>query len=556
MADFGYDVSDYCDVDPLFGDLADFDALVADAHALGLRVVIDWVPNHTSDRHPWFADAASSRTSAHRDWYVWRDPRPDGSPPNNWVAAFDLSAPAWTLHEPTGQWYLHLFEAAQPDLDWDQPAVVEAMHDMLRFWLDRGVDGFRADVVHCIGKDPALPDDPPEVAGIPHCALNDVPVTHERLRALRRLIDAYPGERMMVGEVFLLSTEAVATYYGDGRRAAPRLQLPSPVRAVAGRPVGGLHPRDRARARSPWGVAHLGPLQPRQPSPPDPLRPVGGAGGRGRGHHRPAAARPGPGPRPCSCSPCGGPRSSTRETSSASPTPMVPAERRVDPGGRDGCRAPLPWDGWCRPRVADPGGHGALAPLPPEADIRNRSDQRADPGSILHLYRRLLRLRHLERAARGRAPSSVLELPEGALGYRRAARRRRRRVGRAGELHRPDGGPRVPDRAWDGGTVVLCSTGTAAPERPFGGMLGPRPGRRRALLSPDRGLLRSKFSCQKSSAPRSPSDIECSCSWPLWRMQHTNVPIHGPLSMQWTAPHRRHCGSVGSARSSRSKSSS
>ena len=138
MADFGYDVSDYCDVDPLFGDLADFDALVADAHALGLRVVIDWVPNHSSDRHPWFVDAASSRGSAHRDWYVWRDPDPDGSPPNNWMAAFDLTAPAWTFHEPTGQWYLHLFEAAQPDLNWDEPDVESAMHDTLRFWLDRG----------------------------------------------------------------------------------------------------------------------------------------------------------------------------------------------------------------------------------------------------------------------------------------------------------------------------------------------------------------------------------------------------------------------------------
>ena len=216
MADFGYDVSDYCDVDPLFGDLATFDALVAEAHALGLRVVIDWVPNHSSDRHPWFVDAASSRHSGHRSWYVWRDPKPDGSPPNNWVAAFDLTAPAWTFHEATGQWYLHLFESAQPDLNWDEPAVEAAMHGTLRFWLDRGVDGFRADVVHGIGKDPDLPDDPPGMAGVPHCALNDVPVTHERLRTIRTLLDAYPGDRMMVGEVFLLTTEAVAAYYGDG----------------------------------------------------------------------------------------------------------------------------------------------------------------------------------------------------------------------------------------------------------------------------------------------------------------------------------------------------
>ena len=117
MADFGYDVSDYCDVDPRFGDLGGFDELVADAHALGMRVVIDWVPNHTSEQHPWFLDACSSRDSEHRNWYVWRDPTPDGAPPNNWVSAFDLTAPAWTFHEATGQWYLHLFESAQPDLN-------------------------------------------------------------------------------------------------------------------------------------------------------------------------------------------------------------------------------------------------------------------------------------------------------------------------------------------------------------------------------------------------------------------------------------------------------
>src|SRR5208282_888254 len=110
--DFGYDVSDYCDVDPLFGDLATFDRLVAVAHDLGMKVIIDWVPNHTSNQHPWFIDASSSRDSAHRNWYVWRDPTAGGAPPNNWVSAFDLTAPAWTFHEPSGQWYLHLFEPA------------------------------------------------------------------------------------------------------------------------------------------------------------------------------------------------------------------------------------------------------------------------------------------------------------------------------------------------------------------------------------------------------------------------------------------------------------
>src|SRR4051812_11329354 len=164
MADFGYDVSDYTDVDPVFGDLDIFDGLVADARHRGLRVMLDWVPNHTSDQHPWFLDSRSSRTSDKRGWYLWRDGRDGdrGTEPNNWVAAF--GGKAWTWDERTEQWYLHLFLPQQPDLNWANPDVERAMHDVLRFWLDRGVDGFRADVVHLIGKDAALPDQPAELA--------------------------------------------------------------------------------------------------------------------------------------------------------------------------------------------------------------------------------------------------------------------------------------------------------------------------------------------------------------------------------------------------------
>ncbi len=158
MADLGYDVSGYCDVDPLFGTLADFDALLADAHAKGLEVLIDWVPNHTSDRHPWFVESRSSRNDPKRDWYIWHDPRPGGGPPNNWISAFTDGGSAWTFDDATGQYYLHLFLPQQPDLNWRNPAVVEAMHDTLRFWLDRGVDGFRMDVVHGIVKRADLAD--------------------------------------------------------------------------------------------------------------------------------------------------------------------------------------------------------------------------------------------------------------------------------------------------------------------------------------------------------------------------------------------------------------
>ena len=159
MADFGYDVAHYCDIDPLFGNLADFDRLLADAHAKHIKVVLDWVPNHTSDQHAWFVESRASRTSPKRDWYVWRDAKPDGSMPNNWTSMFGGSA--WEPDDGTGQLFLHSFLKEQPDLNWRNPELVRAMHGVLRFWLDRGVDGFRIDVIHRIAKDPALRDNPP-----------------------------------------------------------------------------------------------------------------------------------------------------------------------------------------------------------------------------------------------------------------------------------------------------------------------------------------------------------------------------------------------------------
>ena len=415
MVDFGYDVSDYCGVDPLFGTLEEFDALITDAHALGLKVIIDWVPNHTSDQHPWFVDASSGRESGRRDWYVWRDGRADGSPPNNWVAAFDLSAPAWTFDDRSGQWFLHLFEAAQPDLNWDRGEVVGAMHDVLRFWLDRGVDGFRADVIHCIGKDPDLPDDPPDVAGIPHCALNDVPVTHQRLQAIRSLIDEYPGDRVIVGEVYLLSTTAVSTYYGDGDELHLAFNFP-PLYALwtseawtgcIGDTVDALGPRG---AWPTWVLSNHD--NPRHRTRYD-------RAARLHGEEPAVTVR----------------RSEARARAAAvllmtlrgSPflyqgeelglaDAAIPPGRAVDPGGRDGCRAPIPWTdaddhGWPTTGAAVP-----WLPFAPEADFRNHATQRADPSSVLHLYRRLLALRHGRRALSAGA-FTLLDLPVGLVGY-------------------------------------------------------------------------------------------------------------------------------------------
>lgn len=158
MADFGYDIADYYSVDALFGDLEDFKVFIKEAHDRSIKVMIDYVPNHTSDEHPWFTASKSSRDNDKRDWYVWRDPKPDGSSPNNWLSVFGGSA--WQFDEVTGQYYLHSFLAKQPDLNWDNPEVREAMYDVLRFWLSLGVDGIRADAVRWISKDDRLRDNP------------------------------------------------------------------------------------------------------------------------------------------------------------------------------------------------------------------------------------------------------------------------------------------------------------------------------------------------------------------------------------------------------------
>lgn len=225
QADAGYDVSDYRDVDPRFGTLADFDGLVADAHDVGLRVIVDIVPNHTSSEHPWFVAAlASPPGSRERARYLFRDGRGEDRslPPNDWRSTF--GGPAWTRvtesNGQPGQWYLHLFDTAQPDLDWTNPEVIEEFEAILRFWLDRHVDGFRIDVAHGLAKDPGMPDlgQRFEVGGAareghPHW---DQDAVHDVYRGWRRVIDEYPGEKAFVGEIWLQSTERVARYLRPG----------------------------------------------------------------------------------------------------------------------------------------------------------------------------------------------------------------------------------------------------------------------------------------------------------------------------------------------------
>ena len=220
MADFGYDISNYTDVHSLFGTLQDLDTLLHQAHQRDLKLILDFVPNHTSDEHPWFQQSRESRTSEKRDWYIWHDPAPDGGPPNNWMSRFGGSA--WQFDERTGQYYLHLFDVKQPDLNWRNHEVREAMYEVLRFWLERGVDGFRVDVLWMLLKDEQFRDNPMNPEWKPGDSPNtrqlglyteDQPGIHEIVREMRAILDHY-GERVLIGELYLpLAT--LVQYYGE-----------------------------------------------------------------------------------------------------------------------------------------------------------------------------------------------------------------------------------------------------------------------------------------------------------------------------------------------------
>jgi len=412
MADFGYDVSDYCDVDPVFGDLADLDRLVADAHDRGIRLILDWVPNHTSDQHPWFRDPVK------RDWYVWRDGAGPGRPPNEWSAAFaeparwerdpdsgelrrrfdwsegaDHRGTAWTFDEVSGQWYLHLFLPEQPDLDWNNPEVEAAMHDVLRFWLDRGVDGFRADVVHMIGKDVG-----PDLPRLEQAELTRGRSTvHALLRRIRALVDGYDGDRMVVGEVFVLDPEEMARFYGDG----DELHL-----AFNFAPLFTRWRADRWRRR----IGETEALVPDRVGWPtwvlsnhDTVRHADRYGTEGRA--RAAAV--------LLLTMRGTPFLYAGEELGLLDA-EIPPDRVVDPGGRDGCRAPIPW--------TRDDGHGwpsePWLPFPPDPGASSLEAQREDPGSMLHLYKRLLDARRSSPAL-SVGTLELLDGPEGVVAWER-----------------------------------------------------------------------------------------------------------------------------------------
>ena len=229
QVDFGYDISNYEGIDPQYGTMADFDRLLAEAKKRNIRICMDMVMNHTSDKHPWFIESASSKSSAKRNWYIWRDGKGPGQPPNNWLSTFGHSA--WQYDPKTKQYYYHYFYIQQPDLNWRNPAVEKAMFGAVRFWLDKGVAGFRLDAVPTLFEDPALKDeavqpgtnkfgDPNESTSLQE----NLPEVHNVMRDLRKLIDSYPGDRVLIGETYLPNVQELKKWYGGDRH--DELNLP------------------------------------------------------------------------------------------------------------------------------------------------------------------------------------------------------------------------------------------------------------------------------------------------------------------------------------------
>lgn len=388
--DWGYDVADYRAVQPVLGKLEDVDALILEAGRRGIRIVLDLVPNHTSDRHAWFQDARSGRTARHRDFYVWADPGPDGSPPNNWTSMF--GGPAWTRDEASGQYYLHNFLPSQPDLNWHNPKVREAFEEILRFWFDRGVAGFRIDVAHMLVKDRALRDNPPATdEDHPMVRLQGQrPVhnscqseVHDIYRRWRALADSYEPPRLLLGETLVFDSRTLASFYGanDELHLGFNFELlHAPLDAPTLRRI--VEAAEEALPEGAWPVWTLGNHDLyRYPS---------------------RWAKDNPGAARCALmmllalrgTPC-----LYYGDELGMPDTEVPQEQLKDPVGiamypfygRDPARTPMPW------RKGPGAGFTAAGVTPwlPLGDVAacNVEDQQQDPGSMLRLCRDLLALR-------------------------------------------------------------------------------------------------------------------------------------------------------------------
>lgn len=407
--DFGYDISNYTDVAPEYGTLADLDALIAACHDRGVRVLMDLVPCHTSTEHPWFVEARSSRENPKRDWYLWADPAPDGGPPSNWESVFGGSA--WEWDPATGQYYLHTFYVEQADLNWRNPEVAAAFADVMRFWFERGIDGFRVDAIFAAAKDSLLRDNPPDrrahmIPGFgadsgqdPLWSMNR-PEVHDVTRHLRSVADEFPG-RLLVGEAYL-PMEELAGYLGHGRDDEFHLAF------------------DFELLLSPWEHRHLTLSVERAEA----LHPPGSWPTYAIGNHdqsRPATR-------------WGAPRMRAAafllltlrgvpvlyagdEIGMEDADPALLPDPPFDRAGRDGCRTPMQWD------TSPGGGFSAGVPWLPLVDPATRSvaDQSTDPASLLSLYRRLIHVRRASAALERGSHRSFFGVAAGVMAWLREA---------------------------------------------------------------------------------------------------------------------------------------
>ena len=401
MADFGYDVADYRGVDPLFGTLEDLQALIDALHGRGMKIILDFVPNHTSDQHPWFLQARGSRQSPERDWYIWHNPAPDGGPPNNWQS--QAGGSAWAFDAASGQYYYHAFLEAQPDLNWRNPALREAMYDVLRFWLERGIDGFRVDVLWHLMKDPEFRDDPlnpdfrpgdPPFRQVEPLHSVDHPDVHDVVAEMRQLTDEFE-DRVLIGEIYL-PVERLMAYYGRDLRGA---HLPFNFQLIG----------------AAWNAEILAELIRSY----EQALPQGGWGNWVLGNHD----------QPRIASRIGHAQARVAAmlllTLRGTPTlyygdelgmedVSVPPDRAQDPfglrmpgtnQGRDPQRSPMPWDRG--PGAGFTTGEPWL-PLTANTDAIAVAPQKGDPRSALHLTRTLLQLRRQCKALRDGSCHSVV----------------------------------------------------------------------------------------------------------------------------------------------------
>ncbi len=431
--DHGYDVSDYLDVEPLFGQLADIDALLARAHELGLKVIVDLVPNHTSSEHVWFKAAlASPPGSPERARYLFREGRGDhgSEPPNNWQSVFGGSA--WT-QVPDGQWYLHLFDTTQPDLDWRNPEVGDMFEDVLRFWLDRGADGFRVDVAHGLLKEESLrdqvvadggtgssgavnPQSEPASASMVERTLSDEPMwdqpeVHDVYRRWRKVLEEYDGDRMLVAEAWVQTPDSMARFVrSDEMHQAFNfswLLTPWGAQAFADTITATFSVLEDVEAWPTWVLSNHDVER-------HPTRYGGGPTGLARARAATVAMLALPG----SAYLYQGEELGLEQVDVDPDHRQDPAWFRTGKVGRDGCRVPVPWSGTAPPYGFGPGDRQPWIPQPDDWAGLTVEAQTGDPASTLELYRSALRARReLDPAApvSVRADDDALTLVRGEI---------------------------------------------------------------------------------------------------------------------------------------------